>query len=58
MLVDSPSTNHRNHRPDVPKEEAAVEEVEEEEEMTEADYLLQRDQACSLNTDEPLTLNS
>jgi hypothetical protein len=58
MLADNHSTHHHSHLPDAQKEEAVEVVAEEEEEMVEADYLLQWDQACSLHTDEPLTLNS
>jgi hypothetical protein len=59
MLADNRSIHHRSHLPDAQKaEEAAEEAVEEGEEMAEADYLLQLDQACSHHMDELLTQNS
>jgi hypothetical protein len=52
------STPHHNHRLDAQKVEVEAEEgAEEGAEMGEADYLLWQDQACSLRTDEPQTLN-
>jgi tRNA G37 N-methylase Trm5 len=58
ILTDNHFTHHHHHLPDARKEEEVAEEaVEEEEEMAEADYLLQRDQACSHCMDELLTLN-
>jgi hypothetical protein len=59
--VDNRSIHRHNHHPGARKAEAEAGEVTEEveeEEMGEADYLLQQDQACSHHMDELLTLNS